>query len=428
MNTSSNESTGLRMTVVGIGKAGLSVLGRLSSHAPDGIRFVAVDSDQTDLSRSPAAACVLLGRQRTRGMGTGADSVLGMALAEEAAQELRETLSEADIVVVVAGLGGGTGTGAGPVVARLAREAGALTIGVAITPFEFAGTRRLELSETGVRDFKAQCDTVLVLANHRLSKLLTDSMTLAEVYGISDEQAAHGVRGLWQLVIRRGIIPLSLPELCQVTRGRHAESAFAFAEAAGEGRVQTVLEKLLKHPLLEGGKLLSEADEVIVSLQAGPDLTRGEITKLTDQIRRAADGATLTLGAACSPEHAGRLSVTLIVARREAVVGMPALPEEVVPNELLSSTEDQELRAPSRFMVPPPVLLPEDQKREFASAPAAVRRKAKRYHAEQPELALQTISKGRFDNAEPTLAYGEDLDIPTYIRRNMSLVDLPSLS
>lgn len=430
MNTTSNESSGLRMTVVGVGKAGLGVVARLAAQTPAGIRFVAVDSDQTDLSGSPASATVLLGRQRTRGMGTGADAVLGMALAEEAAQELRGALSEADIVVVLAGLGGGTGTGAGPVVARLAREAGALTIGVAITPFEFAGTRRLELSDAGVRDFKTQCDTVLVLANHRLSKLLTDSMTLAEVYGISDEHAAHGVRGLWQLVVRRGIIPLSLPELCQVTRGRHAESAFAFAESAGDARVQTVLEKLLKHPLLEGGKLLAEADEVIVSIHAGPDFTRGEITKLTDQIRRAADGANLTLGAASSPEHAGRLSVTLIVSKREAVAsdGVPPMPPEIIPTELLGQQEEPEPRSPSRFAAPPPVLLPEEQKREFAQAPAATRRKAKRYHAEQPELALQTISKGRFDNAEPTLAYGEDLDIPTYIRRNVTLVDLPSLS
>ena len=426
MNLSSHESSGPRLTVVGLGKAGIQVLNRLDVPG----RSLAVDSDQTDLAAARNATPVLLGRQRTRGMGTGADPVLGMALAEEAAPELREHFAGSDIVLVVAGLGGGTGTGAGPVLARLARESGALTIGVVVTPFEFAGSRRLELAAMGVRDFKIQCDTVLVLANHRLSRLLNDSMTLPEVHGISDEHVAHGVRGICRLIDRRGIVPLSLPELCQVTRGRHAESAFAHAEASGEARLQIVLDRLLKHPLLEGGKLLAEADEVIVSVQSGEDLTRGEITKLSEQIRRAADQANVTLGAACSADMAGKLAVTLIVAKREGVVldGVPPVPPEIVPTELLAADEPQEPRAPSRFTAPPPVLLPEEKKRELEKAPASVRRKAKRYHAEQPELALQPVSKGRFDNAEPTLAYGEDLDIPTYIRRNIMLVDLPSLS
>ncbi len=413
---------GVRICVIALGQAGIKSVDRLAASL-DGVRFIAADSDATTLRASLCPEKVLLGAKLTRGMGTGADAELGRALAEEAEDQIRTIAGGHDVVFVVAGLGGGTGSGAAPFLAKICRESGALTLGVVVTPFSFESSRRHDIARSSLRELKMSADSVLSLANHRLGKLIDESQPITEVLAVSDELVAHGIRGLWQLITRRGLIPLGLPELQKAIRGRHTESAFAVAEASGEGRTQAVLDKLLKHPLLDEGRTLAEAENVIVSIVSGPELTPAEIGRIKDHVQREADKADVTVGAVCEETHAGRLSVLLVVTRRTAADKPEILVDDTAEafGQLPSTPH-----GPSRF-VPPPSILAGDRRSESADKSSG-RRRRKRHEAQQPELALQVIPKGRFDKSEPTVHGGSDLDVPTYIRRNVSLVDFPSLS
>ncbi len=412
---------GVRICVIALGQAGIKSVDRLATSL-EGVRFIAADSDATTLRASLCGEKLLLGAKQTRGMGTGADAELGRALAEEAEEQIRTIAGGHDVVFVVAGLGGGTGSGAAPFLSKICRESGALTLGVVVTPFSFESSRRHEIARGSLRELKMSADSVLSLGNHRLGKLIDESQPITEVLAVSDELVAHGIRGLWQLITRRGLIPLGLPELQKAIRGRHTESAFAVAEASGEGRTQAVLDKLLKHPLLDDGRALTEAENVIVSIVSGPELTPAEIGRIKDHVQREADKADVTVGAVCDETHAGRLSVLLVVTRRTAA----EKPEILEDDSAETFGQTPAPHTSSRF-VPPAPILTGDRRSEPADKSSG-RRRRKRHEVQQPELALQVIPKGRFDKSEPTVHGGSDLDVPTYIRRNVTLVDFPSLS
>lgn len=413
----------VRICVIALGQAGIKSVDRIASSLP-GVRLVAADTDAATLRASLCPEKILLGAKQTRGLGTGADAELGRTLAEEAADQIRSATAGQDVVFVVAGLGGGTGSGAAPFVAQLAREGGALTLGIAVTPFSFESSRRHDIARGSLRELKMAADSVLGLANHRLGKLIDESRPITEVLAISDELVAHGIRGLWQLITRRGLIPLGLPELHKAIRGRHTDSAFAVAEASGEGRTQAVLDKLLKHPLLDEGRALSEAETIIVSIVSGPELTPAEIGRIKDHVQREAEKADVTVGAVCDDANAGRLSVLLVVTRRSAA-DKPEILEDEVEDSVAEPAPAP--RTSSRF-TPPASVFTGERRTDPAADKATGRRRRKRHEAQQPELALQVIPKGRFDKSEPTVHGGSDLDVPSYIRRNVSLVDFPSLS
>ena len=179
----------------------------------------------------------------------------------------------ADIVFLLAGLGGGTGTGAAPVLARMARESGALVLAIVTMPFEFEGLRRQQQAEYGLHLLKSAADAVICLPNQKLFKLLDEKTSVVDGFKISNALLAEGLHGIWRLLTRTGLINVDFADLCSVTRGRHSASSFASAEASGERRAEQIVEKLLSHPLLDGGQALSEADAVLVSLVGGPDLT-----------------------------------------------------------------------------------------------------------------------------------------------------------
>jgi cell division protein FtsZ len=269
-------------------------------------------------------------------------------------------------------------------------------------------------------------DSVLTLANDRLEKLVDETRSVTELLAVSDELVAHGIRGLWQLITRRGLIPLGLPELQNAIRGRHTESAFAVAEAAGEGRTQAVIDKLLRHPLLDEGRALAGSESIIVSIVAGPELTPSEIGRIKDHVQREAEKADVTVGAVCDDAHAGRLSVILIVTRRAAQED-PDSREDVDVVETAGQLAPMSTPRPSSGPAHSLKSSASDHNFELADKSTG-RRRRKRHESLQPELALQVIPRGRFDKSEPTVHGGSDLDVPSYIRRNVSLVDFPSLS
>jgi cell division protein FtsZ len=415
----------IRIKVCGVGGAGCNAAGFIAQDKLDQVEFLLVNTDAQALAKSPLPDKLVLGQKRARGLGTGGDPEMGRAAAEDDAARLRAFTEGADIIFILTGLGGGTGTGAAPVLARIARESGALVLALATLPFDFEGGRRQRQALVGLQHLKAAADAVICLPNQKLFKLLDENTSVLETFKISNGLMAEGLRGIWRLLTQTGLINIDFADLCSVTRGRHVASSFATAEARGEKRGEQVIEKLLSHALLDGGQVLNESDAVLVSLVGGPDLTMSEVNKVMQPLQRHCENAHLIFGAAIDEAFTGQLSVTLIASRQSAVssalpVSAPAGPllEPIQPVDLQLLDPAASPRPNSRFVAPAPEMSNEKKEQIYSRQTGNSRRRNARM---QKELALEVVFKGRFDKSEPTLRDGEDLDLPTYVRRGVPL-------
>jgi cell division protein FtsZ len=416
----------ISIKVWGIGGAGCNAVSALDSSVLEGVHILAVNTDSQALAAAAAADKLVLGARRTRGMGAGGDPELGRAVAEDDLGKMAPFCAGADIVFILAGLGGGTGTGAAPVLARMARESGALVLAIVTMPFEFEGRRRQQQAQSGLNLLKSAADAVICLPNQKLFKLLDEKTSVVEAFKISNALLAEGLQGIWRLLTRTGLINVDFAALSSVTRGRHAASSFATAEASGERRAEQIVEKLMAHPLLDGGQVLTEADAVLVSLVGGPDLTLVEIDKMMEPLKRQCENADIIFGAAIDEQFIHRLSVTLIASRRqpeESRLGAPQPARDITasqapPLHFLDTNTTADTRPPTRIALPPPEMTAE-QKEQLLKTQSA--RNHKKLSRMQRELPLEIVFKGRFEKSEPTIRHGEDLDLPTYIRRGVPL-------
>jgi len=434
------DSKELTLKVFGVGGAGCNAVEQIAQSGFVGVEFVAMNTDLQALLDLSVGRVVPLGATLTRGLGAGGDPEVGRAAAEEDAEQLCRLCADAKVVVIVTGLGGGTGTGASPVLARAAKEAGALVLAIATLPFECEGARRRSQARAGLEELKETADAVLCLPNQRVIKLIDENTSLIETFKITNDLLAQGLRGIWRLLARAGIINVDFADLCAVVRGQHAESSFACAEAQGEHRAREVVEMLLASPWLEGGTLLREAESVLVSIVAGSDLTMAEVNRVMSQINQACEYAHIIMGAAVEAELGDRLSVTVIAARQpeggaaDAVTAAAVLREGDEARSKRTASETVEAsafdsqfieknpptRPPSRFVPPPPELGPEKKQQLLAQQKRRPYRKPGS-KMRQGTLPLEIVSKGRFEKSEPTIYHGEDLDVPTYIRRGVPL-------
>jgi cell division protein FtsZ len=427
----------ISIKVCGIGGAGCNAAGFFAQTKLDGVEVLLVNTDAQALAASPLPDKWVLGQKRTRGLGTGGDPERGRAAAEDDAAQLASFCAGTDIIFILAGLGGGTGTGAAPVLARVARESGALVLAMVTLPFDFEGKPRRLQADAGLERLKAAADAVICLPNEKLFKMADENTSLSETLGIGNSLMADGLRGVWRLITQTGLINVDFADLCSVTRGRHVASPFATAEAGGGNRSEQVVEKLFAHPLLDGGQVLDEADAVLVSLAGGPDLTMSEVNKIMAPVQRRCENAHLIFGAVIDEALSGRLSVTLIASSRRAVeaaplsAGSPApvaaraqAPAGADAAQTASSAAMQFLdplatpHPPSRCVAPPPEMSEEKKEQLYTRQTGQNRRKSARL---QKELPLEIVYKGRFDKSEPTIRHGEDLDLPTYIRKGVAL-------
>ena len=423
----------LTIRVLGVGGAGCNAVGHLAGVGLEGVNFVALNTDAAALARSPVAQRFNLGTKSTRGLGAGGDPGRGRLAAEEDAAELKRICEQADVIFVVAGLGGGTGTGAGPVIARIAKQCGALVLGIVMLPFDCEGGRRQRQAQMGLQELKKVSDGVICLSNQRVFKLIDEKTSLLEAFRITNEFIAQGVRGIWQLLSRSGLINVDFADLCSVTEGRHSESTLVTAEARGESRGREVVERLMAHPLVEGGQELADASAVLVCIAGGGDLTLAEVNRIMEQVSRQCEQAHIILGAAIDPSMGDRLSVTLLASRGGLLtepspvtgtvsgIGMaaPHSPTGADLADHLMGPESGPRPAP-RFLPPPPILTPEQTERLLNQQNAARPRRSGP-KLRQSQLPLEIITRGRFEKSEPTIHKGQDLDVPTYIRRGVAL-------
>jgi cell division protein FtsZ len=421
--------------VLGVGGAGCNAVSHLARESFAGVSFAVMNTDAPALALAPVPVKLNLGAKSTRGLGAGGDPERGRAAAEEDAAQIRALCEGADVVFVVAGLGGGTGTGAGPVVARVAKETGALVLSIVMLPFDCEGSRRARQAQLGLHELKGAADGVICLPNQRVFKLIDENTSLLEAFHITNELVAQGVRGIWRLLSRPGLINVDFADLCSVTRGRHAESCLVTAEAQGENRSREVMEKILAHPLIEGGQVLTESAGVLVCIAGGKGLTMAEVNRIMEQINRQCEQANIIMGAAVDEELGEKLLVTLVAARRNAEGGMrSAEPQSGSVRmtdataaaaysagvEMETSMTGLGSRPASRFVAPAPESTPEKTERLLTQQGGGRGRKGNS-RMKQGQLPLEIVSRGRFEKSEPTIYHGQDLDVPTYIRRGVAL-------
>ncbi|HSJ95331.1 MAG TPA: cell division protein FtsZ [Gaiellaceae bacterium] len=296
--------------VVGVGGAGLNAIHRMMDAGIAQVDFVAVNTDAQALAVSDAPTKIAIGEGVTQGLGSGADPAVGRESAEHAEDHLRAALRGSDMVFVTAGEGGGTGTGAAPVVARIARELGALTVGIVTTPFRFEGTRRRSAAERGVEELRAACDTVIVIPNDRLLEVLDRSTSMIDAFKIADDVLRQGVQGICDLITTPGLINLDFADVRTVMQDA-GSALMGIGYSTGPDRAREAAERALGSPLIDAE--IVSARGVLLSIAGGDDLSLVEVNEAAEVVRQTTtDETNIIFGANVDPRLTGQVWVTVI--------------------------------------------------------------------------------------------------------------------
>jgi cell division protein FtsZ len=298
--------------VVGVGGAGLNAVNRMIDAGISQVEFIAVNTDIQQLRTSDAPVKIHIGRELTQGLGSGSDPDVGRRAADEAYDELKHELRGSDMVFVAAGEGGGTGSGAAPIVARIAREIGALTVGIVTTPFRFEGTKRRSQAEQGIAELRAACDTTIVIPNDRLLEVLERSTSMLDAFKVADDVLRQGVQGICDLITMPGLINLDFADVRTIMRDSDtALMGIGFSSSSGEGRAREAAERALRSPLIDAE--ITGARGILLSIAGGDDLTLVEVNDAAGVIRGAAtDDTNIIFGATVDERLTGQVWVTVV--------------------------------------------------------------------------------------------------------------------
>ncbi len=425
---------------IAVGHAGAQIVSALRERSGSPLECAHADTSPESLRISTIDRKITLGLSVSHGLGAGGDPEIGRLSAETDLSSIREFTQGARLVFVITGLGGGTGSGAAPVIARAARESGALVLVIATTPFDFE-RRRLLYAQESLDRLRVSADAVLTISNQRVRRMHDDRTHPHELYQFANELLAQTLQGLWRLLNAPGLIPLDFAHIERLLRGRHAESAFAAVQATGENRAHAAAEQLLTHPFLDTGAALASAKEVLVSVAGGDDLQIGEVERLIETLQGRCPTAEFIVGASIDPALTGHLHVTAITTRPAASAPNPLVGSGFARNEPVPSptgndagmhrggpvvfngedfNREPEIRATtdSRFLPPPPELNIEQRQRILSGQ----RNKPSRRRPDsQMIMNFDIAQRGRFDNTERNRHKGVDLDVPTYLRLGIVL-------
>lgn len=382
MSDPSSECGGItppRITVMGVGSYGARIAGALRAAAPD-IDVVVIDTDTRVLETAPVKRVIQVGGSVTNGFSAGGDVELGRQSIEKDSSAIRAQLRRTDLLVIVAGLGGGTGSGAVPVITRIAREAGTLVLCMVSLPFGFEGKLMAKKADEALKRIRTHADAIIRIPNERLIGRSDRELPAEEAFARSRILMEDGIRAVHRLLTENSVCGLDFACLQIMLRNCDGFCHFGSAEAEGAERAGQLAEAILGHSLLNGGKLLSAAAGIIVGLIGGPDLRLSEVETVMNRIRELLpDNAWFNFGLAIDPAAKKRLSAVVLAA--------------------------EQWKEP----------LMDDARRQMGFT------FNRRLPTEQGELPLETAGKGRFSEVDSTIHSGQDLDVPTYIRRDIRL-------
>ncbi len=440
--------------VVSVGGAGLNALDRIVLDGLEKASVVAINTDVQSLTSSVAAHKVQLGRTRTRGLGTGGDPELGYEAAVESADEIREALTDTRMVFVCAGLGGGTGSGAAPYVAHLAREAGALVIAFVTLPFTFEGKRRATQAREALGRLNEIAHSVICFENDRMGDLVAPQAGIHHAFAMADTTISTSVRSVVNLIQRPGLIRIGFDDLLAALRVRNGRCLFGFGESDSDNRAHDALTQALKNPLMDRGRMLADATNVLVQVSGGAGMTLSEVEVLMQELGRHVNEQTQILfGAVVDGKLGDRLTVTIISslaadedlisesrdgATLSNVFAQPPVREQHPPPQIhiepeaamepVAHEESISFEQPVAAQATPAA---ESMPGESEPLPVTPHKKAvphtdekaaaKSVPAKQEILQFEPVTRGRFEKSEPTIVEGEDLDVPTYLRKNIKV-------
>jgi cell division protein FtsZ len=291
--------------VVGVGGAGLNAVNRMIDAGINQVEFVAVNTDAQALQMSDAPVKIHIGRELTQGLGSGADPEKGRQAAEEGYDQLKQALRGSDMVFVAAGEGGGTGTGAAPIVAKIAREIGALTVGIVTTPFKFEGTKRRQQADWGVQALRGACDTTIVIPNDRLLEVLDRSTSMLDAFKVADDVLRQGVQGICDL------INLDFADVRTIMSDSGTALMGIGFSSTGDSRAKDAAEKALRSPLID--EEITGASGILLSIAGGEDLTLIEVNEAAEVIRAAStEDTNIIFGATIDDRLTGQVWVTVV--------------------------------------------------------------------------------------------------------------------
>jgi cell division protein FtsZ len=296
--------------VVGVGGGGTNAVNRMVDAGLTGVEFIAVNTDAQALMMSDADMKMHIGSSGTRGLGAGADPAVGKAAAQESRDELKEALKGADMVFVTAGEGGGTGTGAAPIVAELAREIGALTVGVVTKPFVFEGRKRSQQAEMGIDDLRDRVDTLIVIENDRLLQVVEKKTSVVDAFRMADDILRQGVQGITDLITVPGLVNLDFADVRTIMRDA-GSALMGIGEASGENRAAEAARAAVSSPLLE--TTIEGATGILLNITGGPEIGLFEVNEAAEVVTSAADqNANVIFGAVIDDAAGDQVRVTVI--------------------------------------------------------------------------------------------------------------------
>jgi cell division protein FtsZ len=332
-----------KIQVVGVGGAGLNAVNRMIDAGINEVEFVAVNTDLQQLQMSDAETKIHIGRDLTKGLGSGSEPAIGKQAAEEAYDQIKHALRGADMVFVTAGEGGGTGTGAAPVVAKIAHELGALTVGIVTLPFKFEGTKRRSQALNGIDALREACDTTIVIPNDRLLEVLDRATSMLDAFKIADDVLRQGVQGICDLITLPGLINLDFADVRTVMENSGTALMGIGFSSSAENRAREAAERALRSPLID--LELHGAKGILLSIAGGDDLGMLEVNEAAEVIRETAtDDTQIIFGATIDERLTGQVWVTVIATGfgsprtdRSFVAALTAPDDDLEPPSFLRS-------------------------------------------------------------------------------------------
>ncbi len=317
------------ITVIGVGGAGGNAVNNMISSQLEGVNFVVANTDAQAIDHSLTDRTIQLGANITRGLGAGANPDIGRAAAEEAKEEIAAHIEGSNMVFITAGMGGGTGTGAAPVVARIAKDLGMLTVAVVTKPFQFEGAHRMRLAEAGLKELQDYVDTLIVIPNQNLFRLANEKTTFSDAFCMADEVLHSGVRGVTDLMVKPGMINLDFADIRTVMR-EMGKAMMGTGEANGERRAVDAAEAAISNPLLDDISLKG-ARALLVNITGGMDMTLFEVDEAMNRIREEVDtDANIIFGSTFSDAMEGKMRVSVVATGIDVQKQtMPAAPKMV---------------------------------------------------------------------------------------------------
>jgi cell division protein FtsZ len=417
----------IAIKLVGVGGAGSNAVDRLKMENLERLQMAVINTDYQALASSPVQDKVLIGMSLTRGLGAGGDPEIGREAAEADREKISKVVKDCDLVFLVTGMGGGTGSGASPIVAEIAAETGALVIAFVTMPFSFEGGRRLKQAEEGLAALRKVCDAVIPLPNDVLLQEAADNETVLDSFARADEWIGRGVKSIWAMLFKTGLINLDFATLRQAFQQRGGKTLFGLGEGAGENAVADTIASLKMCPLLHTPEFSRKADRLLVNILGGADLTLPKVNEImsaiTDQFGR---DSHIIMGAVIDEDLAGRVEVCVlgtsdmsgrsVTARRPVPTRIkgtqPAAPAPVEAHATASAVEDLPLASTDQPIKPA-------ASRTADTAEARTLQAAK---AAQDEFGFGEVERrGHFEKTDRNLFDGQDLDVPTYLRKGIKI-------